>query len=162
MPRTARALLENACYHIINRGNQKQSIFLEKIDFEKYLELLKHYKRKYKFKLYAYCLMPNHIHLIIELRKTKDLAKIMQGITQTYTIWFNKKYIKVGRLWQNRFKSMLIQRDKYLLDCLKYIELNPVRAQMASSPTNYLWSSWQERMFTNNSSCLLDTPEIIK
>ena len=161
MPRVARILLDNACYHIINRGNQKQNIFQEEPDFEKYLEILRHYKKKYNFKLYAYCLMPNHIHLVIDIRKTSDLAKIMQGLTQTYTVWFNNKYNKVGRLWQGRFKSMLIQKDKYLIDCLQYIELNPVRADITSSPADYSWSSWQERTLTNNKFSLSDLPEII-
>jgi len=161
MPRVARILLDNACYHVINRGNQKQNIFQEEPDFEKYLEILRHYKKKYNFKLYAYCLMPNHIHLVIDIRKTSDLAKIMQGLTQTYTVWFNNKYNKVGRLWQGRFKSMLIQKDKYLIDCLRYIELNPVRADITSSPADYSWSSWQERTLTNNKFSLSDLPEII-
>ena len=161
MSRTARLLLENACYHIINRGNQKQNIFLENLDFEKYLEILKHYKNKYNFKLYAYCLMPNHIHLIIDVRKISDLAKIMQGLTQAYTAWFNDKYNKVGRLWQGRFKSMLIQKDKYLIDCLRYIELNPIRANITSSPADYPWNSWQERMLANNKFNLLNVPEIL-
>jgi len=161
MPRSARVLLENSCYHIINRGNQKQSIFLEKLDFENYLEILKHYKNKYYFKLYAYCLMPNHIHLIIDVRKTNDLAKIMQGLTQVYSVWFNNKYNKVGRLWQGRFKSMLIQKDKYLIDCLIYIELNPVRANIISSPGEYTWCSWKERILVDNKFGLLDPPEII-
>ena len=162
MPRAKRILLDNVCYHIINRGNQKQKIFLENSDFEKYLEILKHYKKKYSFKLYAYCLMPNHIHLIIDIRKMGDLARMMQGLTQTYTACFNNKYNKVGRLWQGRYKSMLIQKDRYLIDCLEYIELNPVRANMVSYPGAYSWSSWQERMFAKDRFNLLDLPEIIK
>jgi len=161
MSRIARVLLNNACYHIINRGNQKQKVFLEESDFEKYLEILKHYKRKYSFRLYAYCLMLNHIHLIIDVKKTGDLAKIMQGLTQAYSIWFNNKYNKVGRLWQGRFKSMVIDKDKYLLDCLEYIELNPVRANIVSSPASYPWSSWQERILGKNEFKLLDLPEIV-
>ena len=161
MSRVARVLLDNACYHVINRSNQKQNIFQENPDFKKYLEILRHYKKKYNFKLYAYCLMPNHIHLVIDIRKASDLAKIMQGLTQTYTVWFNNKYNKVGRLWQGRFKSMLIQKDKYLIDCLRYIELNPVRADITSSPADYSWSSWQERTLANNKFSLSDLPEII-
>ena len=158
MPRTARILLKGVCYHIINRGNQKQTIFLDNIDCEKYLDILRHYKRKYRFKLYGYCLMPNHIHLIIEIKDINDLAKIMQCITQTYTIWFNKKYTKTGRLWQNRFKSMVIQKDRYLLDCLRYIELNPIRAKIASFAEQYPWCSWKERTLGvySNSGKLLD------
>lgn len=164
MPRTVRILLEGACYHIINRGNQKQLIFLEKVDYERFLLILKHYKKKYKFKLFAYCLMPNHIHLIIEVNKADELAKIMQGVTQVYTLWFNKKYKKVGHLWQGRFKSMIIQKDKYLIDCLTYIELNPIRANLVSFPKDYPWSSCKERHFGTNSldtkRGLLDVPKI--
>lgn len=150
MPRKARLLLKGVCYHIINRGNQKQEIFLKEVDYEKYLAILRHYKRKYRFKLYAYCLMPNHIHLILEVKDKGDLAKAMQGITLTYAIWFNKKYKKVGRVWQNRFKSMVIQKDRYLIDCLQYIELNPVRANITYSPDAFPWSSWKERILGKN------------
>ena len=158
MSRIARILLKCVCYHIINRGNQKQNIFLDNIDCEKYMDILRHYKRKYRFKLYAYCLMPNHIHLIIEIKDINDLAKIMQCITQTYTAWFNKKYKKTGRLWQNRFKSMIIQKDRYLLDCLRYIELNPIRAKITSFAEQYSWCSWKERSLGvhSNSGKLLD------
>lgn len=161
MVRTARYIIENACYHVVNRGNQKQAVFFEEEDYVKYLCILKHYKRKYGFFLYAYCLMPNHIHLIIGIKGTEGMAKFMQGLTQTYTIWFNKKYKKVGRLWQGRFKSMVIQEDKYLIDCLGYVELNPVRAKLVLRPEDYAWSSWKERMFdakTDNGR-LIDTPE---
>ncbi|MFH1269682.1 MAG: transposase [Candidatus Omnitrophota bacterium] len=155
MTRGPRLVISNACYHIIQRGNQKQKIFLEEADFRKYLEILFHYKRKYHFKLYAYCLMPNHIHLILEVKKESDLSKIMQGIDLTYTLWFNKKYKKVGHLWQGRFKNMIIQKDGYLLDCLNYIEYNPLRANLASSPLEYEWSSWKDRTL-NRKSELLD------
>lgn len=155
MPRGPRLLISNACYHIIQRGNQKQNTFLENADFEKYLQILLHYKIKYGFKLYAFCLMPNHIHLIIELKKINDLSKIMQGVSLTYVLWFNKKYGKVGHLWQGRFKNMIIQKDRYLIDCLNYIEYNPIRAKLISSPLEYMWSSWKDRTL-NTTSNLID------
>ncbi|MBU0549676.1 MAG: transposase [Candidatus Omnitrophica bacterium] len=161
MPRTKRMLIEGVCYHIINRGNQKQRVFLKEGDYKKYLEIVKHYKKKFYFKIYAYCLMPNHVHLIIESRDTKDLAKIMQGVTQVYSVWFNNKYNKIGRLWQGRYKSKIIEKDKYLIDCLKYIELNPIRAKIVASPSEYLWNSWQERKLSDNGFYLLDVPEIL-
>lgn len=160
MPRTSRLLISNVCYHIIQRGNQKQNIFLEEADFKKYLEILLHYKRKYNFKIYAYCLMLNHIHLIVEVKKVSDLPKIMQGISLTYTIWFNKKYNKVGHLWQGRFKNMVIQKDAYLIDCINYIEYNPVRANIVSSPVDYMWSGWKYRVFNIKSSLLDEVPHI--
>jgi len=160
MPRRTRLLIPNACYHIIQRGNQKQNIFLEGADFEKYLEILLHYKRKYVFKLYAYCLMPNHIHLIVEVKNENDLAKIMQGVSLTYALWFNKKYGKVGHLWQGRFKNMVIQKDRYLIDCLNYIEYNPVRANLVSSPLDYMWSSWKYRTLNIRSNLLNMLPNL--
>jgi putative transposase len=158
MPRGARILLDNVCYHVINRGNQKQSIFLEELDFANYLQLLRHYKRKYRFKVFGYCLMPNHIHLVLEPKDPNQLAKILQSLTQTYTKWFNKKYKKIGHLWQNRFKSMVIQKDNYFIECVCYVEANPVRAGLVRSPLEYLWSSYKERVF-GNSSGLLDFPD---
>ena len=110
MSRMQRLIINNASYHIMVRGNQKQITFIEEEDFAKYLDLLRHYKREYGFKLYGYCLMPNHVHLILEVEDGIDLSKIMQGLNQAYTLWFNKKYEKVGHLWQGRYKSMVIQK----------------------------------------------------
>jgi putative transposase len=158
MPRGARILLNNACYHIINRGNQKQSIFLQNPDFDNYLKILKHYKKKYNFKLFGYCLMPNHVHMILEPRQPVELAKLMQGLTQTYASWFNAKYKKGGHLWQGRFKSMIIVKDNYFLECIYYIEVNPVRAGLVSSPSDYPWSSYRDRVLGNKNG-LLDLPD---
>jgi putative transposase len=141
------------------RGNQKQCTFLENEDFNKYLELLKHYKNKYHFSLYGYCLMPNHVHLVMEVKKSSTLGKIIQGLNMAYTIWFNKKYNKVGHLWQGRYKNKLIQKDKYLLDCIEYVELNPIRSSIGTSPFDYSWSSWKERMGHKETN-LLDIPHL--
>ncbi|MBU1726882.1 MAG: transposase [Candidatus Omnitrophica bacterium] len=159
MSRQARLVLNNASYHIVVRGNQKQKTFYAKEDYEKYLELIKHYKRKFHFQLYAYCLMPNHVHLAIEIMLGSDLSKIMKGLSQTYTILFNERYKKVGHLWQGRYKSKIILKDEYFLECLKYIELNPVRAKICKSPFDYPWSSYLERFGYSNSQ-LIDTPRL--
>lgn len=159
MPRTKRFIIDNSPCHIMVRGNQKQKTFFDEEDFMKYLELLKHYKREYDFRLYGYCLMPNHVHLILEVKDRLHLIKTMQGLNQAYTIWFNKKHNKVGHLWQGRYKSMIIQKDKYLFDCLEYVELNPIRAGISKSPFEYPWSSWQAR-FGHSKNNLLDTPEL--
>lgn len=145
MPKRGRILMDSAYYHIMARGNQKQKIFLEEGDFEKYLVLLKRYKRKYQFQLYAWCLMPNHVHLVLEINDTSQLAKIMQGISLAYVKWFNKKYGKVGHLWQGRYKSLAIQKEAYILDCINYIETNPVRADMKGRALDYKWSSSRAR-----------------
>ncbi|MFA5336684.1 MAG: transposase [Candidatus Omnitrophota bacterium] len=160
MPRSARIILENSCYHIIARGNQKQEVFFDVSDYEKYLQLLKKYKSKYHFKLYGYCLMSNHIHMIIDPKEPSEMSKAAHGISLSYSIWFNAKYGKVGHLWQDRFKSMVIQKDEYLIGCVNYIEANPVRAKIVNDPLRYPWSSYKERI-TGNENGLLDLPNFL-
>ncbi|NQT89874.1 MAG: transposase [Candidatus Omnitrophica bacterium] len=147
MPAGPRLIVDEACYHIVARGNQKRPIFKDDIDFREYLERVKRYKRKHGFRLYAFCLMPNHIHILGQVANKHSLSKFMQSLTRSYTAYFNHKYEKVGYLWQGRFKSKIINRDKYLLDCINYIEFNPIRANLIKSPHNYLWSSYKERVF---------------
>lgn len=154
MPRIARVALENACYHIITRGNQKQPVFLEVTDYEKYLSRLIKYKSEFRFKLYAFCLMPNHVHLVIEVAKPGNLNKIMRGLTLSYTQYFNFKYQKVGHLWQDRFKSKIIKRDSYLLECVNYVETNPLRASIVSKLEKYPWTSYNVR--NKNNTTILD------
>jgi putative transposase len=89
--------------------------------------------------------MPNHVHLIGQLQQKENLAKFMQGLNSSYTAYFNYKYRKVGHLWQGRFKSKVIVKDRYVLDCINYIELNPVRVNLVETPYTYQWSSYQER-----------------
>ena len=146
MPKPMRLLMENSCYHIVSRGNNKQKIFLENVDYEKYLNIFLHYKHKFGFKCYCWCLMPNHIHLILFPKRAKDLIKIMQGLNLTYTIWINSSYDKVGHLWQGRYKSRIIQQDEYFLRALRYIELNPVRAKLAEDPLDWPWSSYKYKI----------------
>ncbi len=146
MPTGPRLLLANACYHIITRGNQRQQIFRDKEDHLAYLLRLRRYKKRYGFLLYGFCLMPNHIHMVGEPKELTNLAKFMQTLTRSYTAYFNKRYNKVGHLWQGRFKSKVIVKDNYLIDCTHYIELNPVRANMVKAASDYQWSSYRERV----------------
>ncbi len=148
MPTGPRLLIDNACYHIITRGNQQQEVFLRPQDYETYISVLRKLKRKYNFLLYGYCLMPNHVHLVGEPTITKDLSRFMQSLNRTYTAYFNKNYQKVGHLWQGRFISKVITKDKYLLDCIEYIELNPVRANLVRTAGDYAWSSYKERILS--------------
>ena len=113
------------CYHIITRGNQRQRVFIVDIDYLEYLQRVRYYKIKFRFCLYGYCLMPNHVHLVGEIEKSCDLSKFMQGINRSYTAYFNRRYKKTGHLWQGRFKSKVIVKDRYLLGCINYIEANP-------------------------------------
>ena len=104
--------------------------------------------------------MANHIHLIVMPKIQAELSKFMQGLTQTYSIWFNEKYKKVGRLWQGRFKSMVIKKDEYFFECVYYVELNPVRAGLAASPADWPWSSYRERILGEKNG-ILDTPDFL-
>ena len=140
MARTTRIEFEGAFYHVISRGNQKQKIFRSDADYSRYLELLVRYKDRYGFRLYAYVLMGNHIHLLVETGPA-PLSKILQGIAQSYTLYFNRKYGTSGHLFQGRYKAILCDRDEYLLTLVKYTHLNPLRAKIADRLDAYPWSS---------------------
>ena len=153
MPRTARLLIENGCYHVIARGIRKKQTFLDDLDYLRYLKILKKYKNKFQCKIYAWCLMPNHPHLIIS---SNSLSKTMHAINFSYAQYFNYKYSKVGYLWQSRFKSFIVNEDKYLINLITYIEYNSVRAKIVSAPEDYRWSSYGARVLGKDPIGLLD------
>ena len=140
MARKPRIEFDGALYHVVARGNRKEAIFRTQSDYERYLDLIYRYKERYHFRLYAYVLMPNHLHLLIETADIR-LSTIMQGLQQSYTIFFNRKYDAVGHLFQGRYKAILCDKDAYLLTLVKYIHLNPVRAKFATRADEYPWSS---------------------
>jgi REP element-mobilizing transposase RayT len=161
MPRKPRIEFEGAFYHVITRGNQKQKIFKDNSDYQKFIQFLTTYKNRYHYSLYAYVLMSNHIHLLIETRET-PLSKILQGINQSYTMHYNKTYRTVGHLFQGRYKAILCDRDAYLLALLRYIHYNPVRARIAELPEQYPWSSHQAYLGKSNPYSLVDTSPVIR
>lgn len=135
-------IADNEIYHIITRGNNKMKVFHSKSDFIIYVKLITKYKALYPLFLYHYCLMPNHIHLLLKTSKGKDLKKFMQGVNQSYSNYYKRTYNHTGHLWQGRFKSFLIQKESYLLDCGRYIERNPLRAGLVQDPLEWPWSSY--------------------
>ena len=143
MARKPRVHYPGALYHVISRGNQRQIIFRADADRRRYLELLTHYRARYQFQLRAYVLMSNHVHLLMEVGK-HPLAKIMQGLQQSYTLYFNRKYKLVGHLFQGRYKDILCDRDSYLLELVRYIHLNPARSKIVTDPVDYAWSSHRD------------------
>jgi putative transposase len=161
MPRKPRIEFEGAFYHVITRGNQKQKIFKDTPDYQKFIQFLTIYKNRYHYSLYAYVLMGNHVHLLIETRDT-PLSKILQGINQSYTMYFNKTYRTVGHLFQGRYKAILCDRDAYLLALLRYIHFNPVRARVVQNPEIYPWSSHQAYLGRTNPYSLVDTGPVLK
>ena len=140
MARPYRFQGENCFYHITSRGDNRKKIFINDYDCKKFLEYLAAAKEKYKFYLYAWCLMGNHYHLLIETLRP-NLSKIMQYINTSYSIYYNVKRKKSGHLFQGRYKSILIDQDSYFLELTRYIHLNPVRAKMVDKPDRYRWSS---------------------
>lgn len=140
MARKPRIEFPGAFYHVITRGNQQHKVFRAPEDQQKYLKVLTAYKERYGFLLYAYVLMGNHVHLLIEAQET-PLSRILQGINQSYTMYFNRKYHTVGHLFQGRYRAILCDRDEYLLGLMKYIHLNPLRAELAEDLDAYPWSN---------------------
>lgn len=130
-----------ALFHITARGNDRRNIFIEDPrDFQRYIQNLEKCKKKFPFKLYAFVFMPNHLHLLVEVGDY-SINKIMQVLQTAYTMYFNKKYNHVGHLFQGRYKSYLVDRESYLLELIRYIILNPVRAGIVADQSDYPWSS---------------------
>jgi len=143
MPRPLRITLPNLPFHVLNRGNNRQIVFREEEDFVYFVKLLKRYKKELKFRLYHFCLMPNHTHFVIEPTIEGSLSKIMLRLTLAYTWYFNKKYNAVGHAWQGRYKSSLLDKENYFIWCGLYNEINPVRARLAARPEDWRWSSYR-------------------
>jgi len=143
MPRTARVAPKEHVYHVLTRGNNRQDVFEDEDDFRKYLDILLRYKEKYRFTLYHYVMMTNHVHLVMEPSEGGGgLSEIMKGINLAYARHYKRKYSHIGHFWQDRYKSIIISKDEYLLACGSYVELNPVRAKMVEEPQDYSWSSY--------------------
>jgi len=143
MPRTARKKSETGIYHIIIRGINKQNIFEDDEDYEKFLQVVQQYKDKSFYQIYAYCLMGNHVHLLLKIGQ-EPLAQIMRRICGSYVYWYNCKYKRIGNLFQDRFKSEPVENDEYFLTVLRYIHQNPVKAGIEKDVVNYKWSSYDD------------------
>lgn len=139
MPRKPRIEFPGAVYHVFARGNRKQKVFHLDYDYAKYHKLMYEYKERYKYRIYAFALMPNHVHLLIETGET-PLSTVMQGIQQSYTQYYNTKYKQVGHVFQGRYRALLCDKDKYLLELIRYIHLNPVRAKIVEDIKTYTWT----------------------
>ena len=129
--------------HIVQRGNNREACFFAEIDYQYYLEALNEGCRRYRVELHAYCLMTNHVHLLMtQTQEDIGISQVMQHIGRLYVAYINKTYRRSGTLWEGRHKASLVDADKYLLTCYRYIELNPVVASMVTAPEQYPWSSY--------------------
>lgn len=143
MPRRARLVLPDVPVHIIQRGNNRQACFFADDDYRFYLKHLSEQCEYAGCALHAYCLMTNHVHLLVTPERTDSLGVMMKGLGQRYVQYINRSYQRSGTLWEGRFKSCLTREASYVLACYRYIELNPVRAGMVEHPAEYLWSSYR-------------------
>jgi putative transposase len=142
MPRRERMYVPGLPYHLVQRGNNREVCFVEPENYQYYLELWKEYSRRYGVLVHAYCLMTNHIHFLVTPKNEESISRAMSVIGSRYAYYFNKAYKRTGTIWEGRHKSSLIQSDRYFLTCCRYIELNPVVANMVSKPEEYKWSSY--------------------
>jgi REP element-mobilizing transposase RayT len=142
MARPLRIQLAGGLYHITGRGNERKNIFFTKKDYEKFREYIRSASLRYGFILHCYVLMRNHYHLVGETPKA-NISAVMHYINTSYTTYINKKRGRSGHLFQGRYKSVLVDRDSYLLELSRYVHLNPVRAGIVEKPDKYLWSSYR-------------------
>jgi len=140
MARKPRIHYPGAIYHVMLRGNAKQTIFHKDEESRYFENILAQGLEQYSLKLHAFCWMKNHVHMALQV-KDKPLSKLMQNISQRYTYWVNKRYDRVGHLFQGRYKAILVDQDAYLKDLIRYIHLNPVRANIVTDPMDYHLSS---------------------
>ena len=141
MPRIARAVAVDFPHHIIQRGNNRQKVFFAIETRKKYLELVKEYADIWGASVLAYCLMTNHIHLLIKPHQEDSLAKMMQGVSQGYAKYINRRYKRTGRLWESRYYSCVVDEESYLWQVARYIERNPKRAGLVRQEEDYPFSS---------------------
>lgn len=126
-------------YHMIVRGNQRQATFLTEADYRAYRDRVAKYRQKYGAVIWAYCLMPNHVHVLVET-SGPPLAKFMQGVQQSYTQYFNRTHKKMGHVFQGRYTVIVCEKDRYLVALIRYIHLNSVRAKLVQRPEQYAYS----------------------
>jgi len=143
MPRYARKMSKTGIYHVIMRGINRQSIFEDDEDYERFVETLKRYREISEYKIYAYCLMGNHFHLLLKTEK-EDLKLAIKRIAGSYVYWYNLKYHRTGHLFQDRYKSEAVEDDSYLLTVVRYIHQNPTKAGLCKLISDYKYSSYGE------------------
>jgi len=158
MPRVKRGLSDGLIYHVLNRGNGKEKIFHKEEDLWAFIELIKEAKKRYPLDIFAYCLMPNHFHIVVRPFQANYLSKWMQWLMTSHVRRYHRHYKTTGHIWQGRFKSFIIQKDEHLLTVLRYVERNPVRARLVFSAKDWNWSSHKERISEESEKVIDNIP----
>ena len=159
MARPLRIEFPGAIYHVTSRGDRHEDIFEDDIDRRSFLEVVSQALRRFDAVALAYCLMDNHYHFVIHTRRA-NLSRLMRQINGIYTQAYNRRHHKVGHLFQGRFKGIIVDRDAYLLEVCRYVDLNPVRARMVRAPGNWPWSSYAAHTCAVAAPEWLDTPSV--
>ena len=155
MPRPPRMLKPLEFYHVVSRGNNKQILFFEDKDYRILLSLITDYIKTFDVSLIHYCLMPNHIHLLLMQQKdNQGIIKVMQGFKMKYAFYYHRKRNATGTVWEGRFRSFHVNSSGYLLECGRYIERNPVKAGMVEDPSQYPYSSYGYYASGHSSNCV--------
>ncbi len=141
MARLPRLTLAGHLHHVIQRGNNRQPIFVDSEDFELLLTLLADNAQKFAVAVHAYVLMGNHFHLLATPATADGLPQMMQAVGRRYVQYFNRRHARTGTLWEGRYRSTVLEPERYLLPCMVYLDLNPVRAGLVVPPSDYAWSS---------------------
>lgn len=158
MPGRPRVHLNNVPLHIVQRGHNREPCFFAEEDYLAYLNWLGEVLKKEQCALHAYALMTNHVHLLLTPKKAESIPRLIIALGRRYVQYINKTYHRTGTLWDSRYKSSLIQAETYLLTCMRYIELNPVRAAMVDDPAHYRWSSYRANALGQGSPLLTPHP----
>lgn len=141
MARLPRLTLAGYPHHVIQRGNGRRPIFVDDIDRDRYLAHLREVAAALGLAVHAYVLMPNHAHLLATPERAGDLGRAIQALGRRYVRWFNDRHRRVGALFEGRYRATIVEADRYLLACMRYIEMNPVRAGLCEQPATFIWSS---------------------
>jgi putative transposase len=159
MPRLTRLFLPDVPLHIVQRGHDRQAVFVQPRDYQYYLDNIAEAKADLSVQLYAYCLMTNHVHLIVAPDEdVSNISKFMRIVAARQTRYVNKLENRTGTLWEGRFKASLIDSEAYLLACSRYVDLNPVRAAMVAAPQDYEWSSFRSHAAMERTNLVDDHP----
>jgi putative transposase len=158
MPRTARAIVANCCYHLLNRANKKAQVFHSDEDYSQFCALISRAQHRLELPILAACLMPNHIHLVVRPVRADDLAKWTHWVFTTHVRWYHQKYETTGRVWQGRFKAFPAYADQHLLTVMRYVERNALRAKLVERAEDWEWGSLACRRERQARICISESP----
>ena len=159
MARRMRLVFPGVALHVIQRGVDRAACFRTEADYLVYLSQVRHLSAKHGCAIHAYCLMTNHVHLLLTPSRAESCTAMMRDLGQRYVPYFNARHRRTGTLWEGRFRSCIAESARYVLACYRYIELNPVRARMVHNPADYPWSSYASNAGTNSDPHVAQHPE---